>query len=483
MKKVLSIILLLIPVFSFAQKQANIWYFGIGNGLDFSSGSPVLIPGGQTGSGAVPIQEGTSSIADSDGNLLFYSDGRNCYNRVHQVMPNGAGIMGGYSSTQSALIVPVPKTDSLFYLFTSDHFENYTASVQHRGYRYSIIDMCLDSGKGDVLLNQKNILLSDSSTEKLAACLDTGGTGYWVVGHKMFSNQFIAWHLTASGITDTVETNMGRVHGWDPSSSSWISGSAQGQMKFDAAGTKLVLAIGNIAPAAIYLYDFDAGSGVVSNECRIVIDSALNKQTYGVEFSPDGSKIYAGAAGGNPDKRVYQFDLNAGGGNCDSIKASMYNLHTSTANSVMLGFQVAPEGKIYVVGNNYYYLCTIDFPNLSGAAAGFNDIAVSLPFWTYTTPGFIAGFKYLNQLMDCVFPTPNSVPTIPGKEVYYYPNPASDIVHLHGLSEGKFQIYEVTGRLLSSGTLDKGKIDISFLMNGIYYLRINETDVIKFIKQ
>ena len=47
MKKFITLILLLGINSTFAQGEANIWYFGENAGLDFNSGSPVPLTNGQ----------------------------------------------------------------------------------------------------------------------------------------------------------------------------------------------------------------------------------------------------------------------------------------------------------------------------------------------------------------------------------------------------------------------------------------------------
>ena len=73
-----------------AQKQGNIWLFGEGAGLNFNSGNPIPISGGQvygmpTQVGDYPYDEGCTSISDSSGNLLFYSNGMRVWNKFHQI--------------------------------------------------------------------------------------------------------------------------------------------------------------------------------------------------------------------------------------------------------------------------------------------------------------------------------------------------------------------------------------------------------------
>lgn len=407
MKTPIVILFAIFVHFCFSQKQGNIWYFGKQSGINFSGGTPVSISNGQTGTDLAgwEVQEGVACVADSFGNILFYTGGRTIWNKNHSPMPNGTGLMGGVSSTQSSLVVPRPGSSNIFYVFTSDEFQSYPSS---KGYRYSVVDMCLDNGRGDIIPGQKNILLCDSSTEKLSACKDASGTGYWVVGHKMFSNEFHAWHLTSAGITSTVVSKSGTVHGLIAYSSTWITGAAQGEMKFNPSGTKIALAIGNYDPAYLDLFDFNNSTGIVSSFCHMVLDSMLNKRIWGCEFSPDGSKLYTGVSGGSGGRRLYQFEMNAGNGNCDSISSSRFQLFRSS-DGPMYGMQVAPNGKIYLV-INYWDLSCINNPNLLGVAANFDTLAIAITGQNnYELPNFIAGYKYQNGLPPCSFYISTSV--------------------------------------------------------------------------
>ena len=95
-----------------AQKEANVWHFGYGYGLDFNSGEAVQI------TGAMSTNEGCTAYSDSAGNLLFYSNGGgrtavsgqdpgHIWNRNHEVMYDMQGIEGGgFSAAQSSVIIP-----------------------------------------------------------------------------------------------------------------------------------------------------------------------------------------------------------------------------------------------------------------------------------------------------------------------------------------------------------------------------------------
>src|ERR1051326_8074473 len=88
---------------SFSQKQTNSWHFGTLAGIDFNSGSPVAI-----NASVLNTNEGCSSACDASGILLFYTDGVTVWDKTNTQMPNGNNLDGDASSTQSALVVPVP---------------------------------------------------------------------------------------------------------------------------------------------------------------------------------------------------------------------------------------------------------------------------------------------------------------------------------------------------------------------------------------
>ena len=70
MKNKIFILLFFINTICYSQKEANIWYFGDKAGLDFNSGSPVVLTDSE-----MTTNEGCATISDNNGNLLFYTNG------------------------------------------------------------------------------------------------------------------------------------------------------------------------------------------------------------------------------------------------------------------------------------------------------------------------------------------------------------------------------------------------------------------------
>jgi hypothetical protein len=356
------VILLLVVFFSFGinaqENTANHWYFGEYCGVDFSHGVPYGISGGQ-----ITGWEGCSTVGDMDGNLLFYTDGQVVYDKNHNVMENGADLMGHWSSAQSSLIVRVPQSNDKFYLFTTDE-----AGEQHfvDGWRYSIIDMTQNGGLGAVT-ETKNVLLEEMVTERQVAIMHANNINVWIIAHKWNSNEFIAYEITPEGISEEpVISALGTViqggSSPNPIYNGWTNG--VGFFKSTKEGDKIA---NSIQIMGIYeVFDFDKSTGIVSN-CRT---SPTYAPVYGIEFSPDGTKLYA-------TNNIYgvsnllQYDLEQEDPFSNPIVIAQETKQTR-------GLQIGPNGKIYATRYQGNYLAEINYPDETGTACGYESDAVYL---------------------------------------------------------------------------------------------------------
>lgn len=351
----------------FAQKEANIWYFGVHAGLDFNSGSPVAISGSQMGT-----LEGCATISNSNGELLFYTDGILVYDKSHNIMLNGNGLLGDSSSTQSAIIVPKPNTSNIYYIFTVDAVGN------SNGFRYSEVDMNLNGGLGAITSN-KNILLITPSCEKVTAVKKADSSGYWVITHGSGNNSFFAYSVSDTGInTAPVTSNIGSIV---------TNGGEMGSLKVSPDGSKLICLHSIVSSAPPYavnvgLYDFNNQTGVVSN--MIALES---NGGYGAEFSPNGNIVYVASF-----SELFQYDLTAV--DIESSKTVLYSKTDPMADSPS-SLQLAPDGKIYCSMVYRNYIGVINNPDTYGTACNFVKDAVPLSpdvFCTYGLPQFIQSY-------------------------------------------------------------------------------------------
>jgi len=333
-----------------AQKEANIWYFGNKAGINFNNGIPVALT-----NGAMYQNEGAASIANENGDLLFYTDGISIWDSTHNVMPNGTGLLGNWSSTQSAIIIPWPEAKDSLIVFTVD------AGGGSNGFRYSVVDMNLNGGLGDVISGSKNTLLFTPSTEKVTAARHANGNDIWVISHEWNNNTFAAYLVSAaSGINSVpVKTNVGSVH-------TGVDVKAQGYMKISPNGNRLALAIqgGDL----VEIFDFDPWTGIVTNPITITTIFV----PYGLEFSPDGSRLYISSIA-SASSILYQFDLLAG--TPSDVIASQTTIST---NYGVTALQIAPDFKIYANILGGTTLGVINDPNQLGLACNYNNSGFSL---------------------------------------------------------------------------------------------------------
>ncbi|MBX7206042.1 MAG: T9SS type A sorting domain-containing protein [Bacteroidia bacterium] len=351
MKRSIVLLLILLTFQGFAQdyKRTFNWYFGDSAGLSFATNPPTVLT-----NGVLNTWEGCSSISDTNGNLQFYTDGRTVWNKNHQVMQNGTGLKADPSSTQAALIIPVPQNDSLFYIFTTD------AVTGGDGLRYSIVNLTADNSNG--LVTVKNIMLKTPSCEKLTATYHSNGTDVWVMTHDFGNNIFRAYLITKNGLNDCpVVSNAG-------SNIDTYVGNAQGMMKFSKTGNKLYNTV--YTDYILEIFDFDNVTGKVSPYNFLTLNNIL--LAYGIEFSPNMRYLYVTDKG----KNLYQYDLSLG--NEDSINTKRYTISTKPNYNTFNGLQIGLDGKIYVAIYDSLFLSVINNPDSGGTSCGFEFNAFTL---------------------------------------------------------------------------------------------------------
>lgn len=66
-------------------------------------------------------------------------------------------------------------------------------------------------------------------------------------------------------------------------------------------------------------------------------------------------------------------------------------------------------------------------------------------------------------------------------EIKLYPNPAKDILHISNSTNEDYRIFDMGGKLINSGKLERGSVNVSGLIKGAYMIQIGETSR-RFIK-
>ena len=417
MKKILILIIAALSVNGVFAQQ--VWYFGSQGGIQFpASGTALPISYTSTLPAGNPLNtsEGCAVAYDASGNVIISTDGSTVYNKLNKAMPSANGnLMGGSSSTQSAIIVPVPGCNcNKYFVFTVASLSkgNNATHPEDAGLRYSVVDMSRESGDGDIIPATINSALISTSlsngskfqgyiSEKLTACKDGNG-GYWVLAHGVAYNgsgdvnnasrsklydlnkkRFYAFHITSNSISgcenpkiDTssnncIITDIG-LSLFKTVSGSDITTNAMGQMKFSSDGSKIAFTTWD--DKTVELFDFNLNTGVVTNPKNF---GPFSNSTYGVEFSPNINNLFVTTSRCNNSttQGVYQLELsNTNPFTNKIVLEEKYELSCYK----YAAMQLWTDGRIYIAKNGAVYLAVINSPNLSNTSTNFNSDAVKV---------------------------------------------------------------------------------------------------------
>lgn len=392
MKKLFIVFLFLTTSYVTAQKEANFWYFGRNAGIDFSSGSPVVINDGQ-----LNTDEGCSSISDKNGNLLFYSDGISVYTKNHELMKYSDGrlandLRGNPSSTQSGLIVPNPEDENLYYIFSvgTDYVGGGSGLPSNPGFNYYTVDITKGNG-GEIIEGPVNLSNGRDTewSEKVTAVQADNCKEIWIL--SLVQNSFYAYKVDKNGV------NISPVI----SSTSSFLNDKRGYMKVSPDGKKIAVADYNagfnsqtnsfdLGNSKLTLFDFNSTTGSVSNPLSGLITPQSDGAPYGIEFSQQSTKLYTATHDGTSSK-IYQFDITEQ--DITSTKA-LINQKTGYRGAL----QLATDGKIYATVPVSYqqgtgFLDVIDNADAQASNVTYTSDAVQLNGTsTQGLPPFIQSF-------------------------------------------------------------------------------------------
>jgi gliding motility-associated-like protein len=345
----------------FAQKENNVWPYGGGVGINFNTSPPSIVKT------SMASNEGCAGICDPTGKLLFYSNGLKVWDNTNSVMPNGNDILGHklLSSTQGVAILKVPDASSLYLLFTVDEIpDRYTRTGL---LRYSVVDMSLNGGKGDIVAGKKNMILdSGKLSEKMLVA--PGCNSLWLMTHHVDSPIFYSYKIYPGGLVASPVVSY-------TSGYSGYNMYSYGEIKISPDHKKIVM--GNwasVRPSTIPVtnidvVDFDYITGKVGTLYTI----GESNGAYASEFSPDNSKLYV-SDNVFPNGGLKQYDISLLP-DVAAVRASMSLIKSYIYHGVRLG----PDGKIYLFQRGAFRnVSVIHSPNTAGLSCNLEANYVPL---------------------------------------------------------------------------------------------------------
>lgn len=340
----------------------NNWIFGDNAGITFTTpdGNPKALELIES----YRFLEGTSSISDDKGDLLYYLflASNNGVNGIREIkssqgtISNGDGILSGDSPSNSGLFIQdFTNTDLYYYISVAD------ATTGNAGMSYNIIDKTKNGGKGEVILKNKN--LYKNSTEKMTAVMNEVDNICWVITHEWDNDAFKIIRIDESGLDENIITQkIGLVH--NSSGPDRVSGVGRASMSPD--GTKLAITVSSDTYGKVQLFDFDPKVGKLSNPRTLSFDSF----TYSICFSPNGKVLYVKGI-----DKIFQYDLSIS--DIDEMAEKSFTIETKKS-SFYETIERGPNGIIYSGRKENTYLDAILNPDIIGLGCNYTEDVVDI---------------------------------------------------------------------------------------------------------
>lgn len=476
---------------AYSQNYSNNWIFGDSAGLNFSTIIPTSI------SSKILSHEACASISDSMGNLLFYTNGQNVWDRNNEVMPNGDSLNIGQLSfddpssiTQGVSIIPKPGSNNLYYIF---QLQNKHVPPENYGLEYTTVDIKMNGGLGDVY--EKNIdIFTGYLDEKMQIIKHGNGKDYWLLTKQTaLDDTSLCFALFLINEDSIVGPFVQCFTGLNDAGSSGVG--STGQMKFSQDGTKLVFTRG----VYFILIDFDRCSGDLSNLKEILY---ADKGLYGCEFSKDARMVYfSETASFFEENKIIQYCLSCP----EPIEDTKQIIYEDTDLNHAIGqLQLGPDDKIYAtIFNNVYNdhlntsintnVSVINYPEINGLGCNFDTLTIplisgrctiALPNMPNYNLGPLAGSE-----CDTLQIEVNNI--LPNEAFLIYPNPASDNIYfkfsdnnLSPININNITISDATGRTVKViSNLEDNSIYVGDLQVGLYIVHIMTTNNNSFLSK
>ncbi len=428
--------------------------------------------------------ESTLAVAASpEGKILFYSNGCEVANRQHELMPNGQGLnpgdisqqicpWKGYIVPQGAMALPMPGDTARYVLFHTGAAYEPQRKLRLGPLYYSIIDMSLDNGLGDVV--SKNNVLLDEDLGNFNAVRHGNGRDWWIVV-PAFNN--LEWHvflLSPQGIQPMPPQNV---------SMGGLRCEHHGQTAASPDGSRLA----SWGDCKVTVSNFDRCSGTFGATLELAV---LPKHWFyggGAAFSPSGRYLYA-----TDHNVLLRADLEANMPKLDTMRFSY------------------GAGNYTVPGNTFHYLVNGPFDVMYGnipsrarffhalknpEGAGIDDInfvqqAVTLPVTNVRTMPHFPNFRlYDLQGSPCDTlgidgPSVSTRGPSSSALIHLSPNPTGEVlnVQMTGNTEdapanfGTVWIMDSRGKVLIQQEIhfkeSRVPINVNYLPPGLYFLSL-----------
>lgn len=379
-----------------AQKFDNVWMIGY-HGYGFPNSGAVIFTNGTVDTIPIPYRPMTfwttnTSISDSGGKILFYSNGIYIGNKKNDSLINSKDFnpgsetdywsQNGLPDVSAVIILPFSSDTNHYNIFSLSGEEVKAHGVdifQPLSLKHSVSDLRIDSGNGgiDSSIKAEDVIIDTLLAGHLAACRHGNGRDWWLVMHGWYNNIYYKLLITPNGIEGPFVQTIGSVITYD----------FGGEAAFSPNGSKFAFMS---QQGDLDILDFDRCSGNFSNliNIKLPLDTPY-EFLYGFDgcvFSPSGQFLYV-----NDNYHIYQFNTESADVASSRQIVGIYRDSSGLPpNATIFGvMQLAPDNKIYVgTSNGYYYFHAINQPDSEGIKCNFKMYQLTLPDYNFDIPTF-----------------------------------------------------------------------------------------------
>jgi hypothetical protein len=438
------------------------------------------------------FSKGSSSICDSNGNIILCSDGFSVYSDDLEYLDEGYRLMdssffvfyNGFSSySQSSIFLPID--DTTIYFINSGCSENLLNTVWlasgskkspfDRLY-LSKINLKANGGAGKVVERLKPIVQGEfMSKTQMMACKHANGIDWWLLKMMHDSVSVYTFLITKDSVYNYGKQSFPYPRKTGANNIYWEN---MGQIQLSLDGEKFAATCNNMHNE-LFLADFDRCTGMLSNMQKKNIpilptnfpasaNEPNDKYSTGLCFSPNGRFIYTITY-----TNIQQYDT----WDSDSSTAWYHVANMDTVYDYFNGYSMGYLGwdkKLYI--GNWHGLgktmSVIDSPDNKGISCGWCPKCLRFPdtLGGATNPPCQPNYNLGKDTSINCWPLAVENTNMSSESLFVYPNPTSGRLIIRGCNHNTSkELFSHSGQLLLR--TKENELDLSRFAKGIYILR------------